>query len=504
MSIKRQTLWNMAPLMVTAITGFISTPLFVRFLGTENYAIWGYALAFSAVFGFADLGLGVAVGRYMSIALGKGDQAAIKGYWGTGNLIVLPVLIVIAVALAAFGCWLGPKWYNVAGKLVLFRFCVLATAFELLFSFYSQYWLILSQAHLDFKFVGSLRAIMAMVRVVPALVLAHLTHSPLIMAFWFSFAALVELIVFVRHGARLYQLGLEFSSASMAHVREMAGFLGKNLVGMISGNFFSQIDRNILGRIAGNADFSYYAVAGKVSSNLQGMSNSLMAPVFYNSSRVASGDRRGAAAAVYNETFRFVFGWYLLAALWVAVWHPVFAHVWLVHTMGVAAGTPAALVVGPLMVPLVVACCFSALANISAAQLSSLNRLGTNIGFNVSAGVMAIFGVWEGWQLGGIQGAAWGFVMSRLPLLAQDLYCAHFVGASGWLSRQTVAMLAGQGVVAGALASFYIILPPTSAWMLVPAALHGGLVAAWFLRQPLSRWIARRGGTPLSSSAIKL
>ena len=51
----------MAPLMVTAVTGFISTPLFVRFLGTENYAIWGYAMAFAAVFGFADLGLGVAV-----------------------------------------------------------------------------------------------------------------------------------------------------------------------------------------------------------------------------------------------------------------------------------------------------------------------------------------------------------------------------------------------------------------------------------------------------------
>ena len=202
------------------------------------------------------------------MALGKGDQSAVKGYWGTGNVIVLPVLIVIAAAVAGFGCWLGPKWYNVAGNLVLFRLCVLATALELLFSYYSQYWLILSQAHLDFRFVGSLRAIMALVRVVPALILAGLTASPVVMAFWFSFAALVELIVFVRHGAKLYQMGLEFSSASMTRVREMMGFLGKNLLTMIGGSFFGQIDRNLLGRVAGSADFSYYSVAGKVSSDI--------------------------------------------------------------------------------------------------------------------------------------------------------------------------------------------------------------------------------------------
>ena len=190
--------------------------------------------------------------------------------------------------------------------------------------------------------------------------------------------------------------------------------------------------------------------------------------------------------------------------LWVAAWHPVFAHFWLVHTMGVTEGTFAAVQVGPLMIPLVFACCFSALANISGAQLQSLNRLGTNIIFNTAAGLLAIVGVWMGWHLSGIQGAAWGFFASRLPLVAQDLFTARFIGASGWLSRKTIAMLAGQGLVAAALATFYFVLPPTSTWMLVPAALHGGLVAAWLLRQPLSRWIARWGINPLSSSAIKL
>ena len=504
MSIKRQTLWNMAPTMVTAVTGFISMPLFLRFLGSEYYAIWGYVLAFGGMFGFADLGLGVAVGRYVSMALGQGDQAAVRSYWGTGNAIVLPTLLVMAACLAGFGCWLAPKWYPVGTHLALFRYCIVAGALELLFAYYSQYWLILSQANLDFRFVGSLRAIMALVKMAPAVLLAYLTRNPLLMVFWFALASLMQLILFVRHGNKIYQLGWEFSSASMARVREMMGYLGKNLAGMISGSFFGQIDRNVLGRFAGSADFSYYSVAGNVSGKLQSLSISVMGPVFFGTSRVAGEDRHASAAAVYNETFQFVFSWYLLAALWVTAWHPVFAHFWLVHTMGVAKGVPAALEVGPLLVPLILACCFSALANISGAQLASLNRLGANIIFNTAAGLLAIVGVWLGWHRAGVQGAAWGFLASRIPLLAQDIFTARFVGASGWLSRQTVAMLAGQGLVAATLASFYFVWRPTSTWMLIPAALHGGLVTAWLLRQPLSRWVARWGFNPLRSSAIKL
>ena len=491
MSIKRQTLWNMAPMMVTAVTGFISSPLFLRFLGPENYAIWGYAMAFAGMFGFADLGLGVAVGRYVSMALGQGDHPSVRAYWGTGNAIILPTLILIAGALAGFGCWLGPKWYHVASHITLFRSCVVATAFELLFSYYSQYWLILSQAHLDFKFVGSLRAIMALVRLVPALGFVYVTHSPLIMVFWFAFAALIELLLFAWHGHKIYQLGFEFSAASLARVREMFGFLSKNLVVMITGSFFNNIDRNVLGRIPSAADFSYYTMAANPATKLQSLSNSVMGPVFYNSSRVASEARHASAAAVYNETFRFVFGWYLLAAVWMTTWHPVFAHFWLVHTMGAEKGAAAVSIVGPLLVPLVLAACFGAVVNISGAQLAALNRMGVTIYFSAAAGMLAIAVVWGGWHLAGVQGAAWGFLSSRVAFLAQDIYTAHLIQARGWLDWHTLAALGGQALLAAAFALCYFIWPVDSSWLLLPAGIHAAFMAVWLLRRPLQKVLAR-------------
>src|SRR5215831_13857618 len=91
--IKRQSLWGMMPLLVISVVNVVSVPLFLRTLGHDMYALMGYIAVFTGMFGFADLGLGVVVGRYIGVALGKGDQDAVRSYWATGNSIVLPMLL---------------------------------------------------------------------------------------------------------------------------------------------------------------------------------------------------------------------------------------------------------------------------------------------------------------------------------------------------------------------------------------------------------------------------
>jgi len=123
-------MWNMAPLLVTAMTGFLSLPLLLRFLGDDRYAIWGYISTFTGMFGFADLGLGVAVGRYIGVALGRNDHDAVRGYWGTGNAIMIPFLTLISFVFIGLGVWLGPKWFNVSpGDIELLRWCFVAGGF---------------------------------------------------------------------------------------------------------------------------------------------------------------------------------------------------------------------------------------------------------------------------------------------------------------------------------------------------------------------------------------
>jgi hypothetical protein len=215
-----------------------------------------------------------------------------------------------------------------------------------------------------------------------------------------------------------------------------------------------------------------------------------MGPVLFNSSRVA--DRsRPAAAVIYNETFAFIFEWYLLAALWLGLWHPVLLRLWFTHTMGAEKGLATAGFVGPLLVPLVAAGCLTAISNVSNSQLAALNRLGTTVWFNIAAGLLTIAGVWTGWRLAGVTGAAYGYLGSRAACVAQDVYTSRLLSAGGWLDRRTWLKIGGQGLVAVVLGLVYYVVPRVSYWLLLPAALHGGLVAAWLLRRQLRQLPAR-------------
>ena len=491
MSIKRQTLWSLAPLLVTAAVTFFSAPLFLRYFGTEMYALFGYVTTVSAMFGFADLGLGVAVGRNISHALGRNDPAAVRRYWGTGNLIVLPVLSLVTVGFTGLAMWLGPKWFDKLSPahIGLFRICFAINGLGLFFNYYGSYWLTISQAYLDFKFIGSIRATMSLLQIIPSVVLAWLTQNPLWVVTWVSLVGLLQLVILIWHARRHYELDMCFGSASLACAREMSGYVSKMLLGLAMGVVFGNIDRLILGKLATTAVFSPYYFSNSIALRLQSLSVSVMGPVLHNTARMAQ-DSHAAAAKIYNDTFTFMFEWYLFAALWLGLWHPVLLRMYLVHTMGFALGQQTALAVGPLLIPLVVACCFTSIANISGSQLASLNRMGTAVSFSIAAGLLVIAGVLIGWRIAGVVGVAYGYLFSRVALVAQDLYTIHLIKAGGWLDVRTWRKIAAQGLAAALFGLTYLILPKFSYWLLVPAALHAGLVAVWLLRQPLRKVLA--------------
>jgi hypothetical protein len=101
--------------------------------------------------------------------------------------------------------------------------------------------------------------------------------------------------------------------------------------------------------------------------------------------------------------------------------------------------------------------------------------------------LLAIDAALIGWCLGGLVGAVYGFLFSRIGCLAQDLYTIRLIRGGGWLDPGTWRKVAGQGPVAAVFAPICLLVKHTSYWLLLPAALHGGLVAAWLLRQPLRK-----------------
>jgi O-antigen/teichoic acid export membrane protein len=482
MSIKRQTLWSIVPLLVVTAINIFSVPLFYRFLGPVLYALWFYVITFTGTFGFMDLGLGVAVGRYVGIALGKKDTQAVREYWGTGNVIAIPLLAVMGVVFTLIGVLFGPKWFNVDPSLVrLLQWSFVAGGLGLFLSYYAQFWLILSQAHLDFKFISILRTATSLLQIVPSIALAWATRNPLILILWGIAVGTLQLAIYVWHAKKSYSLTFSFGHAGRQRAREMAAYTAKTFASLIVGALTGTLDRLVLGKLAPPATFTNYAISSNAGTRILGLGGAVMGPVFHNTSRAVGSGSREALAQVYDEIFDFTFPWYALVSISIFVWHPVLLRLWLGADLGAQ--------ISPIFVPMVVACCLTAISNISTAQLGPLNRLGTGLIFAAGAGILLAIGVYYGWRWYGVVGVAWGFLFSRIVLFVQDLYVIRLVHAGGWLAARTWKHLVFQVVVGCVFFSTAFLLPRTSFWQLIPAFFHGSFMMAWLLRKPARNFL---------------
>ncbi len=460
----------MLPLLVVTALNIISVPLFYRFLGPEKYALWMYVLTFTGIFGFMDLGFGVAVGRYIGIALGRGDKQAIREYWGTANAIAIPLLAGMAALFMALGIGLGPQWFNVDPESRdLLRWSFAAAGFGLFLSCYGQFWNILSQVHLDYKFIGVARTSLTLFQLAVALVLARWTRNPMVLILWATAVAGLQLAVYGLHARKRYGLGLDIASCSGLRAREMSSFTGRTVLSLVSGALFGSIDRLIVGKIAPAASFAHYNIAANVGARIQGLSGAIMGPVFCNTS--ISLGRGSAVATVYNECFSFVFGWYLHVALWTAVWYPVLLRLWLGEEVGTAVGT-----VFPI---LIVGACLNAVASISASQMGPLDRMGTLSAFQIATGLLTAGGIYVGWNVAGMVGVAWGYLFGRLGDIAQDMYVIRLIGGGGWRALATWKMVACQGAVALLFLAIWRAVPRSTGVPAGLAVLHGTLVAGY-------------------------
>jgi O-antigen/teichoic acid export membrane protein len=492
MSLKKQTLWCLAPLLVITAVNLISVPLFYRYLGAEMYALWFYVLTFTGAFGFMDLGFGVAVGRYVGVALGRNDFQAVREYWGTGNAIAIPLLAGMGLVFAVVGVTFGPRWFNVDPKLIdLLRWSFVAGGVGLFLSYYAQFWFILSQAHLDFKFLGIVRIAINLLQILPSIFLAARTRNPLVLIVWGAIVGALQLAIYIWHARKNYRLTFDFAHAAWHRAREMAAFTAKTFASLIVASFTGTIDRLLLGKLAPAFDFTNYSISSNAGQRIIGLSVSVMGPVFHNTSRAVGRGSNESVAAVYNEIFSFTFPWYAFISIWTWLWHPVLLRLWLGQQVGSS--------ISQIFTPIVIGCSLTAISNTSGAQLGPLNRVGAGLIFTIMTGAFLITGVFVGWYWNGIVGVAWGFLFSRIVGVTQDLYVIRLVRAGGWLAGSTWRQLFLQLAIGLLFVAFLFVWPRESLWQLIPACFHAGAAATFLLHQPIRNFLFRSNARAAAS-----
>jgi O-antigen/teichoic acid export membrane protein len=100
---------------IAILTGLISVPLTVKYLGLERYGLWMTISSVIVMLGFADLGMGNGLLNAIAEANGRDDREAARRYVSSGFFMLLgTATLVLSVFTLAYRFIPWPRVFNVA------------------------------------------------------------------------------------------------------------------------------------------------------------------------------------------------------------------------------------------------------------------------------------------------------------------------------------------------------------------------------------------------------
>lgn len=463
-SIRLQTIWSIIPIFLTSVISIISVPIYYKVLGAEMYAIWFYVATLTGAFGFMDLGIGVSVGRFMGVALGSGDDQAAREFWSTGGIIVLPLIAFFAILFVLIGVVWGPGWFKVSGDDgVIMRWAIAFGGIGLFLSYCSQMWFMLSTTHLDFRFISLIRTIVALSTTIGSVLLAVISKNAACLVAFTTIISAIQFYFLIRHSNRHYCMHVRFSDFRMHRMKQMMPYTMKTFAQLLSNSIIGSMDRIILGRLCSASEFASYGVSLNVASRFQSISQAVMGPVFANSSRGVGGDPSRKPSAIYEESIILIAPIYLFITLWLFAWSDPLLKFWLGEDNGNLTSLSLPWVTAALSI--------AAIANISTAQLGSLDRVGTGFLLSTTQNLLSGIFVFAGWHVDGLRGASVALLIARFPSLIQDAIVRKSIGFRFNFKRMApIGIALFGGILSLALASILSLLQ-TSMWNKIPIAL---------------------------------
>jgi O-antigen/teichoic acid export membrane protein len=93
------SLANLSAKVVTLATSFTTVPLTLHYLGSERFGLWMTISSLTAVFAFADLGLGNGLLNAISHANGRDDPVAIRRSIASATAMLVGIALLLLVSL---------------------------------------------------------------------------------------------------------------------------------------------------------------------------------------------------------------------------------------------------------------------------------------------------------------------------------------------------------------------------------------------------------------------
>jgi len=304
----RNTLWNLGGQALTFLIQFATLPWIVHGVGVTAFGIWGLIGVLLSYFAFLDLSLRLAVVRFVSQGMARGDVAGVRqavwsavGLLGFQSLAGLVGVMLLTRPLFRSVFDIPADWYRVAAWV----FWVRAVGFllELMTGLFRAVPVALQRMDRVIRRT----ALLTLVQSVGLAGMAQLGWGLLRMAVWVLLLQVVSLGVFYRMAIRMIA-DLRSPTWDGATARSLLRFGGWSTVSYLVEPILLHTEKLFISRWAGVAQLTYYVVPYQLVTRLWSVTTGFSTALLPALSETDARRDQAAQQALTLQSIRIVSG----------------------------------------------------------------------------------------------------------------------------------------------------------------------------------------------------
>ncbi|MEO8014353.1 MAG: flippase [Polaromonas sp.] len=307
MSLRRNTLWNLAGIGLPLLLAAVTIPYLIRQVGLEAFGILTLVWALIGYFSLFDFGLGRALTQQVATARSAGLEASLPSLVKTGLWFNAGTGLVGGMVMAALAYPLAHQWLNVSLPLQPDTLAaLLVAAIGIPFTTATTGLRGILEAYEDFRTVNLLRMVLGAANFgLPALTVMFLSTS---LAWMVAGLISARVVVFLLH-ARMAHCklppGWMTAGFSQDKMRGLLGFGAWMTVSNIIGPLMVTADRFVISGVLGAGVVAYYTVPFEALVRVLVIPGALTAALFPRLTILLANDA-AAASRLYRKCLKIV------------------------------------------------------------------------------------------------------------------------------------------------------------------------------------------------------
>lgn len=408
-SILRNSIFNLLGWIVPIIVNFISIPIIVRHLGYDQYGVWTIVMAVMGYFALLDLGVVKGGIRFLAEYNAKNDRHRANQVLSLGMYfycfigIVGSLLIASSVDLFILDALKIPPAFIPVARTVLY---LAAPGFVI--TMMQTYLLSLPQAVHRFDIsnkVDVTTQVLTTIATVFALWLGYALISVILLRIVGSLMACIALYAVARRYLPYFRLTLQIERCLLEKVfsYSLVSFIGR--LGSTTANYVQTL---VVGSILGTSAVTIFSIPFQLISRTMNLSCQLSMVMLPISSELGASAHLDRLHEVYLEMTRYIFFLNLAQVVMFVLFSRDILSLWMGRQFAEDAHT--------ILVYIAIGFFFDTLTNLPSQVNDGLSHPKVTSTFAFLRGIAGILFAIAGGIYGGVQGVAFGFMLSCILL----------------------------------------------------------------------------------------